>query len=126
MEVTSDGADVAVDGPFVVVENDDEPLCLLSDIVESLKRDAVCERGVTSHRNDVFLAPGEVARDRHSQGCRERRPRVAGPVAVVLTFSAEHEAVQAAGLANRIEAVKTAGQDLVDVSLMTDVEENSV
>jgi len=51
---------------------------------------------------------------------------MAGPVAVVLTFSAEHEAIQAAGLTNRIEAVKTAGQDLVDVSLMTDVEENSV
>ncbi len=62
VEVLGDGADVLVDGPLVVVEDDDHALGLRGDVVEGLERDAVGEGSVAGERDDVFLAAGHVAR----------------------------------------------------------------
>jgi hypothetical protein len=62
----------------------------------------------------------------HAQGGGERGAGVAGAVAIVLALGAQHEAVQAAGLADGVEAVAAAGEDLVDVGLVADVEEELV
>ncbi len=40
MEIAGDCAYVAVDGPFVVVEDYDELFCLLGDIIEGFVGDA--------------------------------------------------------------------------------------
>ena len=46
--------------------------------------------------------------------------------AIVLAFGAEHEAVEAARLADGVEAVAASGEQLVDVGLMADVENEAV
>ena len=51
---------------------------------------------------------------------------MAGTVAVVLAFGAQHEAVESAGLADGREAIEAAGKNLVDVGLVADVEEDAV
>ena len=53
-EVFRDGADVLVDGPLVVVEDDDEPLGVRGDIVERLVGDAAGEGRVAAERDDVL------------------------------------------------------------------------
>ena len=58
MEVASDGADVAVDGPLVIVEHDDEALGLVGDVVERFERDAVGEGGVSGDGDHVLFAAG--------------------------------------------------------------------
>ena len=124
VEVARDGADVAVDGPLVVVEDDDQALGLLGDVVERLKRDAVGEGGVAGDGDHVLVAAGKIAGHGHAQRGGERGACVAGAVAVVLAFGAEHEAVEAAGLADGLEAIEAAGENLVNVGLVADVEED--
>ena len=51
---------------------------------------------------------------------------MAGSVTVVLALGAQHEAVQTARLANRIQAVEPSGENLVDVRLVADIEEQLV
>jgi hypothetical protein len=51
---------------------------------------------------------------------------VAGAVAIVLALGAEHEAVEAAGLADGVKTVAAAGEDFVDVGLVADVKEDLV
>ena len=51
---------------------------------------------------------------------------MAGAEAVVLAFGAEHEAVKAAGLTDGVEAIFAAGEQLVDVALMADIEDEAV
>ena len=66
--------------------------------------DAVGEGGVAGESDDVLVAAGHVARDGHAERGGERGACVAGAEAVVLAFGAEHEAVEAAGLADGVEA----------------------
>ena len=103
VEVAGDGADVAVDGPLVVVEHDDQALGLLGDVVQRLESDAVGEGGVAGHGDHVLVAAGQVAGHGHAQRGRERGAGVARAVAVVLAFGAQHKAVEAAGLADGVE-----------------------
>ena len=126
VEVAGDGADVAVDGPLVVVEDDDEALGLVGDVVERFKGDAVGEGGVSGDGDDMLMAAGEIAGDGHAEGGGERGAGVARAVAVVLALGAQHEAVEAAGLADGVELLAAAGEDLVDVGLVADVEDDLV
>ncbi len=126
VEVAGDGADVAVDGPLVVIEDNDQPLCLVGDIVERFKGDAVGEGGVSGNGDDMLVAAGEIAGDGHAQGRGEGSAGVTGSVTIVLAFGAQHEAVEAAGLTQGFKAVEPSGQDFVDIGLVADVEEELV
>ena len=126
MEVTRHRAHVAVDGPLVVVEDDDHAFGLRSDVVHGLEGDAVGESGVARDGDDVFMSSGQVARYGHTQRRGERRARVAGSVAVVLALSAQHEAVQAARLADGLKTFAAAGENFVDIGLVAHIEEDLI
>ena len=126
VKITGNRAHVAVDGPLVVVEHNDHPLGLLGDVIERLKGDSIGEGRVAGYGDYVLLAAGEVAGDGHSQCGRQGSACVAGSVTIVLALSAEHEAVESARLANRIEAVEPPGEYFVDVCLVADIEEQLV
>ena len=126
VEVAGNGAHVAVDRPFVVVEHDDHPLGLLGNVVQRLKRDAVGKSRVAGHGNHMLLAASQVARHGHAQSRRERRASVPGAEAVVLALGAQHEAVQPARLANGVKAVEAAGENLVNIGLVADIEQQFV
>ena len=126
VEVAGHGAHVAVDGPLVVVEHNDHAPGLLGDVVHRFKGDAVGEGGVAGDGDHVFVAAGQVAGHGHAQRGGERGACVAGAVAIVLAFGAQHEAVEAAGLADGLKPVAAAGENLVDVGLVADVEEDLV
>ena len=57
---------------------------------------------------------------------RKRRAGVAGAVAVVLALGAQQEAVEPLILAHGVEAVAAAGEELVDVALVADIEDEFV
>ena len=126
VEVTRDGADVAIDGPLVVVEHDDQPLGLFGDVVERFERDAVGKGGVAGDGDHVLFAAGQIARHGHAQSGGEGGAGVARAVAVVLALGAQHEAVEAARLPDGFKALAAAGKDLVDVGLVADVEDELV
>jgi hypothetical protein len=126
VEVAGDGAHIAVDGPLVVVEHDDHPFRLVGDIVEGLKGDSIGEGRVAGDGDDVLLAARQIASHGHSQGRGESRSGVPRSEGVVLALGAQHEAVEAARLADGLHAVQAAGEHLVDVGLMAHVEEQLV
>jgi hypothetical protein len=126
VEVAGDGADVAVDGPLVVVEDNDHAFGLLGDVVDGFERDSVGKGCVSGDGDDVLFAAGEVSGDGHAEGGGEGGAGVTGAEAVVLALGAQHEAVESAGLADGCHAVQPPGENLVDVGLVTDVENEFV
>jgi len=126
VQVACDGAHVAVNGPLVVIEDHDEAAGLVGNVVECFKRDAVGEGGVSGQGDDMLMAAGDVTRHSHAQCRRERRAGVPRSVGVVLALAAQHEAIQTAGLAQRIKAIGAARQQLVHIRLMADVKNEAV
>ena len=126
VEMLGNGAGVFGNRPLVVVQDDDEPLRGLSDVVECLVAHAAGEGGVAGDGDHMFLPRVHVASGGHPEGGGEGGSGVTGPVAVVLALAAQKEAVEPAVLAHGGEAVAATRQDLVNVSLMTDVEEDLV
>jgi hypothetical protein len=126
VEVLGDGADVFVDRPLVVVEDDDHALGLRGDVVEGFKADAVGEGGIAGEGDDVLVSAGHIAADGHAEGGAKGGTGVSGAEGIVLAFGAEHEAVEAAGLADGFELLLAAGEEFVDVALVADVEDEAV
>ena len=87
------------------------------------KRNAVGKCSVAGHGNHILRPSGQIARNRHAQGRRKCGACVPGSVAIVLALGAQHESVQAAGLAHGLKTVEPPGKNLVDISLMADVEQ---
>ena len=108
VEVAGDGADVAIDGPLIVVEDHDQAIGLLGDVVEGLEGDAVGKGGVAGDGDDVLRAARHVAGHRHAQSGRKRRAGVARAVAVVFALGAQGKAVEAAGLADGAQCAPAA------------------
>jgi len=79
MEVAGDGAHVAVDGPLVVVQNDNHPFGLLGDVVQRLERYAVGKRSVAGDGNHVLLAARHISRHSNSQSRGKRGAGVPAP-----------------------------------------------
>src|SRR4029077_20288033 len=95
-------------------------------IVERFVADPACERGVSRYHDDVLVPTAEVASHCHAERRGKRRPRMPRAVAVVFTLGAQKETVKPAELAHRIKTIEPSGKHFVDVSLMTDVHNESV
>ena len=70
--------------------------------------------------------PVEVAGDRHAEPGRDRGRGMRRAEGVVFALRAPGEAGQAAGLAERADAVAPAGEDLVRIGLVADVPDQPV
>ena len=75
VEIASDGAHVAIDGPLVVIEDNDHALGVGGDVVERFEGDAVGEGGVAGDSDYVLVATGQVAGHGHAETRRIERFR---------------------------------------------------
>ena len=91
VKVIRNRADIFRDRPFIVVQHDDEPLGLRSDVVQRFVTDPAGERGVARDHDDVLVAAAQIAPDRHAERGGERRAGVTRAVAVVLALGAQKE-----------------------------------
>ena len=126
VEIGRNSSGVLGDRPLIIVEDNDQALGGLGDIVESFVADAAGEGCVPGDRDHVFLAAVHIACRRHAKCCGEGRTGMSGPVAVVGAFGAEQESVESAMLPHGVHLLAPSRQDLVDVTLMADVEEELV
>ena len=111
----------------VVVEDDDDLLVAVADVVDRLVGHTAGQRPVADHRNDVAVRVGaEVAGHGHAVGVREHGRGVAVLDVVVFRFLAAGIAGQPALLAQLLELLLAAGDDLVDVGLVAGVPEDRV
>ena len=122
VEVAGDGSDILIDRPFVIVEDDDELLGSLRDVVEGLECRAAGECCVTSDGDDVAVILCQVACGGHAEGGGKCGSSVPSAVAVMLGLGAEEETIQAFVSPDRVNVGSTAGQHLVNVALVGDIE----
>ncbi len=122
---TADGRRV---GPAVVVDDDDQGAILSGrDVVEGLPAHAAGEGAVADDRDDVPVRPaGESEGLGESVRVRQGRRGVGRLHPVVLALGARRVAGQPTVLAQGVEAVGPAGDDLVDVGLVAGVEDHGV
>ncbi|MEY5016369.1 MAG: hypothetical protein RIS92_2727 [Verrucomicrobiota bacterium] len=104
-EVIGNRPDVFGDGPFVVVEDDDESFGVFLGVVEGFEADAARERCVAGDHHDVFIAAEEVACGGHADGGGQSGSGVSGAVAIVFALGAEEESVQPFVLPDGVEPV---------------------
>ncbi len=126
VEVFRDGTDIAVDRPLVVVENDDEFFSVRRDVVHRLINRATSEGSITRDADDVLVSAIQVTRSGHAERCTECSACVASPVAIMLAFAAQAEAVEAFILADGVNAVPAPSEHLMHVGLMGDVKNKAV
>ena len=111
----------------VVVEDDDDPLAGVADVVQRLVRHAPGHRPVADHGDDVPTCIGAgIAGNRQAVGVRQDGRGVAVLDEVVRALLAAEVAGQAARLAQLIELVLPAGDDLVHVALVPGVPQDRV
>ena len=125
-EVARHGADVRRDRHVVVVQDHEELALEVAGLVQALHRDAAREAAVAHDRDDFVLLAPEVPGDRHAERRGDRRRGVRRAEDVVLGFRAVREAREPARLADRLETVAPAGQDLVRIRLVAHVPDEEV
>jgi len=126
IEVLRDGTDIAVDGPLVVIEDNDESLGMRSDVVERFKHRTAGESGVTGDADDVLVTTGKITSSGHAERGGEGGASMPRAVTVVLAFGAQKEAVETIMLPNGVNAVPAACEHLMDVALVRDIEHKAV
>ena len=126
VKVRSDRAYVLRDGPFVVVEHDDEAFGVGTNIVQRFIANPAGERGVTRDHDHVLIAAAQIASHGHAQAGRKRCAGVTRAVAIVLALGAQQKTIKALVLPHRRNAIETAGKHLVHVALMTHVHNKAV
>ena len=126
IEITRQRADRGRDRHLVVVEHDDQTALQMTRLVDRFHRHAAGERGVADQRDDVMIFAFSVACDGHSERRGERSRSVSGAKRVVFRFVAPEKTADAAVLLDRRQQIAPAGQDLVRVSLVTNVPDQPV
>ena len=126
VQIARDRADVLGDGPFVVVQDDDEAPRLRFRVVERFITDPAGEGGIAGHDDDVLVSAAKITADRHPQPRGQGGAGVSGAVAIVLALRPEKKAVQPLVLPHGADAIEPAGKHFVDVTLVADVEDKFV
>ena len=126
VEVFCESANVFINGPFVVVEDDNAAVGGLGDVVEGFQGGAASEGGVTGDSDDIAVFTFQVAGRGHAESGGEGGAGVSRSVAIVFGFGAEEEAIEALVLANGANFGSAAGEHFVDVALVGDVKKEFV
>ena len=119
-------ADIFVDRHTVIVEHDDHGLTALSGVRQALICQATGQCAVADEGNDVIVRSRERARPGHTQRDGDRCGGVAGHKRIVHALVRLREAGDAAELPQRGKRLSSSGQNLMHVTLMTDVEHEPV
>src|SRR6185369_8206992 len=126
VQVAGQRADVGRDRHLVIVQQDDHLRFEVADLIDALKRHPCGQPGVADEGDDVKVFALEVARRRDAERRRDRRAGVRRVEDIVFRLFAAQEAAQAVVLAYGRELVAPPRDDLVRVSLVTDVEDQPV
>ena len=127
VEVGVERADVGRDRHPVVVQHDHHRRLQAAGVVERLERHPARERSVADHRDDLAVLADPLAhRLLEADPVADRCRGVARAHDVVLGLGDRAERGEPAVLADRVEPIAAAGQDLVRVGLMADVPQDLV
>ncbi len=122
VEVARQRAHVGRDRHPVVVEQDHDRGPLAARLMDGLERDPTGHRPIPDHRHHVAILPVAAAhRLLDPDRVADRGRGVAGAHDVVLGLVDGAERRQALVVADRVELIATAGQDLVRIGLVANI-----
>ena len=122
-KVTGDRADVRRDRHAVVIEQHDHRLAAGPGVVEALVGQPAGQRAVAHQGQHMIVFALERPCAGHAERDGDRVRRMPGDKRVMHALARLREAGKPALLAERIEPVHAAGQHLMDVALVADVEQ---
>ena len=125
-QVVGQPADGRGVGPAVVVDHDDDRVVRRGDVVQGLPAHAAGQRAVADHGHDVPALAAQPVGLGQTVGVGQGRRGVAVLHEVVLGLGSAGVAGQPALLAQRVEAVRAAGDHLVHVRLVAGVPQDLV
>ncbi len=127
VEIFGEGSNVLCDGPFIVVQNENELFGRAGDVVQGLERDSASEGGISGNGDHMFVSSFEVTGHASAQGCGQGGSGMSGSKGIMLTFFPRNESAQAFGLPDFVKAlVVPAGQEFVNVSLVGNVPKKGI
>ena len=125
VEIGIHRADVFRDRHIVVVENDDQ-LVVAGTVVQRFVRHSARKRSVADHDDGIGVAAGQPVCRRDPDACRNGSRTVAGSERVANRFVSARKARKPAELPQRVKLLPSSRQQLVNVTLMPDVENETV
>ena len=125
-QIVGHGADRRCDRHVIVVQDDDQAFVHGAGIVHRLIGHAGAHGAVADHRDHMEIIAGKIARGRHAEPGRNRGRAVRGAEGIKGAFRPLGEAGQPAWLAKGSDPIAPAGQDLVGITLMTDIPEDFI
>ena len=125
-EVLHERAHVARDGHLVIVEDDHHGRLRLADVVERFERHTARQGRVADDGHDLLVAAREFARLRQTERHRQRVGRMTRRMHVVGALVGLRKPGQAAVGAQRAEIIEAAGDQLMRISLVPNVEHDLV
>lgn len=114
------------DRHVVVVENDDEARIERAGIVERFEGHPGRHRAIADHRDHIAALAVEFGGDSHAETGRDRGGGMCCAEGVVFAFRPPGEAREPVFLAQGADAITPAGQDLVRIALVSDIEDQTV
>ena len=121
IKVICHGTHIFGDRPFVVIENNDEPLGGRSNVVEGLECDAAGESCISRDADHMLIGADLVACRCHAECRRERCPSMPCAIGVVLALAAQKKTIQAFVLADCLKTVQAPCEKFVHISLVADI-----
>ena len=125
-QVVVERPDILGDGHLVVIEHHQHVLVNVAGVVEGLEGHACRDGAITDDGHHLAAQSLALGGDRHAEGGTYGGAGVAHAEHVILALFPPGEGVQAIFLANGVNALAPAGQDLVGIGLMAHVPHQSI
>ena len=122
LEIFRQRAHVFGNGHFVVVEYHDQPRVPVARVVHRLVAHAARQRAVADNRHHMIILVVQISGARQPQRHRNGRGRMTRIKQIVLALLAARKTAHAVIGAQGFELLLSAGEQLMRVNLMTDVE----
>src|SRR6516225_11116991 len=121
IKIPLDGPNVGRDRHLIVIEYDEHLLLEMTEVIDTFQGHASRQSGIAHYCDHVEVLASQIASHRHTQRAGNRRAGVRHVESVVRAFVAYRKAGDASVLADGREAIASAGDDLMSISLVAHV-----
>ncbi|MNC49183.1 hypothetical protein D3C75_983410 [compost metagenome] len=109
------------DGHFVIIQNDHQLAAFMANMIQCFKSHPSGQGTIADYSDNLVVLSFEVTGHGHTHCCRQGGAAVSGLPDIMLALRTCHKAAESVFLAKRVKPVLAAGQDFVDISLVSHV-----
>ncbi len=110
---------IGSDGHFIIIQNDHQLAAFMANMIQCFKGHPAGQGTIADYSDNFVVLALKVTCHRHTHGCRQGGAAVSGFPDIMLALRTFHKAAKSVFLAKRVKAVLAAGQNFVDISLVS-------